>query len=72
MGGVTFLSGASPPSPESSDLLPSLAMLKLLFASPKVSNEPVLVSGLEATGRLSLRMRLRLRIDWRSEIRKPA
>lgn len=72
MGGVTFLSGASPASPESSDLLPSLAMLKLLYASPKVSTEPVLVSGLEATGRLSLRMRLRLRIDWRSEITKPA
>lgn len=68
---MTFLSGASHASPESSDLLPSLAMLKLLFTSPNVSNEPVLVNGLEATGRLSLRMRLKLRIDWRSEMVNP-
>lgn len=69
---MTFRSGASLASPESSDLLPSLAILKLLLTSPKVSNELVLVKGLEATGRLSLRMRLKLRIDWRSEMRNPA
>lgn len=70
-------------SPACSDLLPSLAMLKLLlctfpkvscdaFAFPKVSIDPVLVSGLGAWGRLPLRTRLRLRMLCGSEMTWPA
>lgn len=66
----TGLSRDLPASPNMSDLPPSLEMLEPLF--PKVPNEPVLVNGLVTAGRLSLRIRLRLRILSRSEITWPA
>lgn len=72
MGGVIFLSDPDPSSSSASSLSSGerLAVLSLLFL--RSSKLPCWLKGLGTTGRLSLRIRLRVRMLCLSEMTWPA